>query len=168
MLIGCARAFDVSSRISRALTLLLSVLAIAQFLCAVPNLFVPYDHVAILVLAAEAATGSGTCGVVALAWRTAEASAPRGLVRKLARVRAEHAAGPLQITQRAAANHRAIGPLDLQQHDRAAAAGDELSARLLGGRDDGAEHFARTRAVTPAAAGRRAQCQMVRRSRRRR
>jgi hypothetical protein len=69
MLIGCARAFDVSLACSRALTLLLAALAIAQFLCAVPNPFVPHDtwgHLGYwppkLLLAA------GTCGAAALAW----------------------------------------------------------------------------------------------------
>jgi hypothetical protein len=70
MLIGCARAIDVSRAYSRTLTLLLAALAIAQFLCVVPNPFVPHDtwsHLGYwppkLLLAA------GTCGVVMLAWR---------------------------------------------------------------------------------------------------
>jgi hypothetical protein len=107
MLIGCARAFDVSLKYNRALTLLLIALAIAQFLCVVPNPFVPYDtwgHLGYwppkLLLAA------GTCGAAALAWRLrrrlrrevwckwrrAAASVRQRTVR-----RAEHDSGPVQI-----------------------------------------------------------------------
>jgi hypothetical protein len=70
MLIGCARAFDIALACSRPLTLLLATLSIAQFLCAVPNVFVPHDtwgHLGYwppkLLLTA------GTLGVALLAWR---------------------------------------------------------------------------------------------------
>jgi hypothetical protein len=69
ILIGCARAFDASLAYSRALTLFLAALLIAQFLSAVPNPFVPHDtwrHFGYwppkLLLVA------GSCGAAALAW----------------------------------------------------------------------------------------------------
>lgn len=70
MMIGCARAFDVSRAYSRALTLVLVLLALAQFLCALPNPFVPHDTWAHLAYwPPKLLLVAGTGGTAALAWR---------------------------------------------------------------------------------------------------